>query len=190
MVSLPPDQAMAKTFTFLHLPRELRDIVYTYLVQAGHLSILRVSKLLSQEAGSIMHRVATHRIDLGSWNLSRVNISLANFMRLHRLKLAAPYWIQNLDIRFDFVRREGMQVDWRIIRSFSGDQIIRTSCNVIILFEVLGSLFGGSEKDAVYKMIASLTGFTTLTLKLVYRKNKDREAEILGSFARSLGTTD
>ena len=195
MVSLPPDQAMAKTFAFLNLPRELRDIVYTYLIQAGHLSILRASKPLSKEALAIMPRVATHRIDLGSWNLSRASISLTNTMRLHRLRLTAPYYIQNLDIRFDLVRRKGTQAEWGLIRSFSGDQIARRSCNITILFGVLGPLFRrpdfkGPEEDAACKVIASLTGFKTLTLKLEYRKNERREAEILRFLGQLSETTD
>ena len=196
-VSLPSGQIMEKPFPFLNLPPEIRDVVYENLIQDGHLGILRVSKLISQEAISFMPKVAKHRVDLGSRTLNPCNIALINFARLHDQYVPAPHFIQNLDITLNIVRRTDGYVDQGIryvnrgiIGLFSRDRVARRSCNITILYGIFGPLLRAPEDDDAYKLISNLVGFKNLTLKFEYRKDKDHEAEVMKSLDHRLLTVD
>ena len=189
-VSPPTVQTMEKTFPFLNFPPEIRDVVYENLIQIGHLGILRVSKLVYQEAISFMPKVASHRVDLGEWTFKPWNVALVNLTRLHGQYISAPHFIQNLDITLNIVRRTDGYVDRGIINLFSGDQIARKSCHITILYGLFGPLLRAPEDDDAYKLIAKLIGFKTLTLKLEYRKDKDHEAELMKSLDGRFLITD
>lgn len=168
--------SMEQTFPLLKLPPELRHIVYEPLIQAGDLSILRVSKLISQEAALFLPKAGTFRIGIDREVDRRTNNPLTSFTLLCRHPMIAPPCIQNLDMRINLVHLRRLVVDKRIITYFSGNEIARRSCKITILVRPHGL----NIKRLIYRDIASLTGFKVLTLKVEYRENKDHEAEVLG----------
>ena len=158
-----------RTFPLLELPPELRAIIFEPLIQAGDLSILRVSKFINQEAVSLLKKVAILRINKKRPGMHQTTIALtAKITEYGDLTWTAPDYIQNLDICFDIVRRSGFRVNKEFIRYFAGNQIARRSCKITILFGFLGPVPNPLEEDTTYRVIASLTGFRFLTLKFEY----------------------
>lgn len=170
-----------KPFPLLKLPPELRAMIFEPLIQAGDLSILRVSKLINQEAVSLLSKVAILRINnLNRRTNGQMTIALAAQITLYGdLTLMAPDYIQNLDICLDMVRRPGLPVNTKLVQYFSGNQIARRSCKITILFGILGAVPKPLGENTTYRVIASLTGFKSLTLKLEYYEDEEYEAAML-----------
>ena len=175
---LPTRETATRTFPLLKLPPEVRAIVFEPLIQAGDLSILRVSKLIGQEAAFFVPKLGTFRIDQGSRGFSRATIALAEMTLLRDHTMMAPSHIQNLDIRLDPLGHTWSYIYSALIAYFSGNEIARRSCEITILIGLHGPGVQPPDECAIYRLIASLTGFKTLTLKFKSRKNEDREAEI------------
>ena len=179
------------SFPLLKLPPELRAIIFEPLIQAGDLSILRVSKLINQEASSLVKKVAILRINLNRRINRQMTIDLTAKITLYgHLTLTAPDYIQNLDICLDMLRRPGLPVNTKLIPYFSGNQIARRSCRITILFGILGPVPKPLEENTTYRVIASLTGFRSLTLKLVYYEDEKYEAAMLRRMNPLLITDD
>lgn len=169
-----------ETFSFLKLPTELRAMIYELLIQAGDLSILTVSKLVSKEAVHHLSKVGILRVKLGTLAISNVTVALTAKMTLSGvLTLTAPDYIQHLDLGFDIVRRPWIGIDTQLIECFSGSQIPRRSCKVTMYFGILGATPYSMKESQTYPVIATLTGFQELTLKLAYRKDATQEASII-----------
>ena len=178
IVSPPTKSSMRTTFALLKLPPELRIIVYEFLIQAGDLSILRVSKLISREAISLLSKVAILRINLGRPVIDRVPFPLSGkIMPSGVINLVAPDYIQHLDLRINMVRNRKSPIDSHFILFFSGNTVARKSCNITVqcgLFQPFGDHL---EAYRPYQMIATLSGFEILTLRL-----EDCETRVLGRF--------
>ena len=168
------------TFPLLKLPPELRIMIFEPLIQAGDLSILRVSKLINQEAVSLLKKVAILRMNLNRMDVYETAMTLTAKMTPYGdLTYTAPDYIQNLDICLNHVRWTGPQVVTRLLEYFSGNQIARRSCKVTIFLAYCGPLLKLPHKSAVYRVIAGLTGFGFLTLKLVYYISGSYETAVL-----------
>ena len=182
-VSSNAKEPTEETFSLLKLPPELRAMIYELLIQAGDLSILTVSKLVSKEAVHHLSKVAILRVKLGQLTSSNVIVALTAKMTLSGiLTLHAPGYIQHLDLCFNIVRRPWIQLDTQLVQMFSGDQIPRRSCKIKILFGLLGATPYSMKECQTYQVIAALTGFKTLTLELAYRKDATQEASIIKRF--------
>ena len=191
MVSSPATRETATgTFPLLKLPPELRTMIFEPLIQAGDLSILRVSKLINQEAVSLLKKVAILRMNLNTRDVYETTMTLTAKMTPYGdLTYTAPDYIQNLDICLNHVRWTGPQVITRLLEYFSGNQIARRSCKITMFFPYCGPLLKLPHKSAVYRVIAGLTGFRFLTLKLVYYINEPYETAVL-RHKNALPTTD
>lgn len=168
VVDSPPAKAAASTtFRLLDLPTELRAMIYESLIKAGDLSILRVSKDVSQEVAPLLSRVAIFRLAVGPIIGDDEHLSLNALITLtSTFTLTAPAYIQNLKIRVDLIPDRGDFVHRRHIWFFSGSQIARRSCNITIRYGVLGATYEPLEMFDMNQAIAALTGFKELTLKL------------------------
>ena len=191
IASLATRETAARTFPLLKLPPELRAIVFEPLIQAGDLGILRVSKLINQEAVSLLSKVAVLRINSNRRINRQMTIALTAKITLYGdLTLAAPDYIQNLEICLDMVRRPGFPVNTKLIHYFMGNQIPRRSCKITILFGVLGPVPKPLEENTTYRVIANLTGFRSLTLKFEYYDDEIYKAAMLRRMNPLLITDD
>ena len=178
-----------KPFPFLMLPPELRGMIYEPLIQAGHLSVLRVSKLLNQETVPYLSKVASLRLNLGNSVYSqardkvqkqilalRVEVTLSD-----HLTLIAPGYIQNLELRLNMVEENqaDYNIDQRFIECFRGNTIPRKSCKITVKFGALGPIRGPMKWNEAYLAIATLTGFEILTLRLEFVGDARHEATML-----------
>ena len=147
-------------------------MIYRPLIQAGDISILCVSKLVSQEAVPLLSSVATLRVILGCPLSGKVTLPLTAKITLSGLfTFAAPSYIQNLDLLIDFVPHVGVSINAGLIQCFGGSQIARRSCQITIILGVSGLLPPTLEERKTCKAMADLTGFKTLTLKLEINNN-------------------
>ena len=184
-------ETATRTFPLLELPPELRAIVFELLIQAGDLSILRVSKLISQEAVSLLSKVGILRINLDKQIKRHMTIALTAKTTLYgELTLAAPDYIQNLDICLNLVPGPDIPVNTTLIQYFKGRRIARRSCKITILFGIQGPATNPLEENHPYRVISSLVSFKSLTLKLKYVEDERWEALILRRLDRGLITDD
>ena len=168
--------ATERTFPLLGLAPELRLLVYEPLIEAGDLSILRVSKLVSREALPLLSQVAILRLDLGRPMRSSVTPNLtASITSSGLLTPIAPDYIQNVNLRLNMTSCYGPRVDPRFIYSFSGNTITRKSCSITIFLGTFAAKPYGSDYEA-YKAIAAMVGFKILLLKLERERNVNWEA--------------
>ena len=191
--SLAARKTATGTSPLLKLPLELRTIIFEPLIQAGDLSILRVSKLMNQEAVLLLKKVAILRLNISGSDIyqTETTIALTATITLYGdLTLTAPEYIQNLDICLNMNRRTGPGLNTILVKYFSGNQIARRSCKIRIFFGPTGPLREPLHKSAAYKAIASLTGFRFLTVKLVYFVNLCYEEAVLRSKNPLLETDD
>ena len=181
LLSLITRKKAAKPFPLLKLPPELRAMIFEPLIQAGDLSILRVSKLINQESVSLLSKVAIFRINnLKRGTNGRMTVAVAAKITLSgELTLWAPDHIQNIDVCLDMVRRPTFPVNTKLLQYFSGNQVPRRSCKITILFGILGAVPKPVGANKTYQVISSLTGFSSLTLKLEYYEDKEYEATML-----------
>lgn len=88
---------------------ELRLMIYEHLIEAGDLGILRISKLVNQEAFPLLSEVAILRVNEPCPTmLSRVTLALTGSVTLCGLfTLTPPDYIQHLDLRLNMVHSQG-----------------------------------------------------------------------------------
>ena len=172
-----------KQFPFLRLPPELRAMIYKPLIQAGDLRILRTSKLINQEAVPYLSEVAKLRVNLGRSSInggSKVTLALTAEITLSgALTLIAPYYIQHIELRLDLITRPSTRIDTKLIACFTGNKITRKSCKITVKFSLLGPIPYNLDENKTYQVIAALTGFMVLTLRLEYRRDAAYEDSLL-----------
>ena len=174
-----------KPFPLLKLPPELRAMVYEPLIEAGDLSVVRVSKLVSQEAVPLLSKVARLRISLGHPNLSPVTLDLTASITLSgRLTLIAPDYIQHLEFHLNMPMIPLFPVDTKLIYCFSGNRIARKSCKITINLGTYRHIPRQLEENETYRVIAALTGFKLLTLKLENQRDAEQDPYMLGRYCR------
>ena len=170
------DFPIAKEFPLLKLPMEVREMIYEPLIEAGDLSILRVSKIVKQEAVPLLSKVATIRINPESINTSHVAIPITARITLSGiLTLAALDYIQNIDLRLNLPIRGPFFRNRELIFCFSGNRVPRKSCKITFnpgRDNVAQRLLGEHVYEIV-SLVSSLTGFMMLTLKLEFQTYVD-----------------
>ena len=175
------DFPMAKE-SLLKLPTEVREMIYEPLIEAGDLSILRVSKIIKQDAVPLLAKVATIRINLETPNISRVAIPLtARITFSGILTLTAPDYIQNVDLRIDIPIRRPYFRNKEVILCFSGNQVPRKSCKITFNPGVHNPAerLLGEDVNEIVTLVATLPGFRTLTLKLGFEAYIDNASGVV-----------
>ena len=156
-----------KPFPFLNLPPEVREMIYKPLIQIGNLDILQVSKLVHKEALPYLSKHATLRISLGGRKHRRIIIpQMTGIFSSGTMTLFAPARIQNLAIHLDIIARATPNIDTQLLRLFSGNDIPRKTCTITVKFGTLGPIRHLLVRNEFYDVVATLTGFETLTLRL------------------------
>ena len=170
-----------KPFPFLNLPPEVREMIYKPLIQTGNLSILRVSRLVHKEALPYLSKHATLRISLGGLEHRRIIIpQMTGIFSPGTMTLFAPAQIQNLSIHLDIIARATPNIDTQLLRLFSSNEIPRKTCTITVEFGNLGPIRHLLVRNEFYDVVATLTGFETLTLRLEDHREED-ETGILES---------
>ena len=157
-----------KEFPLLKLPAEVREMIYEHLISAGHLSILRVSKMIKQEATSLLSQCATARINLDNPNTSQVAIPLAARITFSGiLTLTAPDYIQHVDLRIGIPISRFLFRNKGLVHCFSGNRVPRKSCKITFKpgTNNTGERLSGEDVNEIVRMVATLPGFMKLTLK-------------------------
>lgn len=176
----PTDLSTNEASPFLKLPSELRTMVYAPLIATGDLSVMTVSKLISQEAVSLLSKVACLRIKLGCPNLCPVTIDLSATITLSgSLTLIAPEYIQHVDFHLNMATLGGPPIDPKLISCFSGNRITRKSCSITITLAIHQIVPYQLGNDETYRAIAALTGFKYLVLKLEHERIADHDDSLL-----------
>lgn len=96
---------------------ELRLMIYEHLIEAGDLGMLRISKLVNQEAFPLLSEVAILRINEPCPTmLSRVTLALTGSVTLCGLfTLTPPDYIQHLDLRLNMVHSQGFFINMKLM---------------------------------------------------------------------------
>ena len=146
--------------TLTSLPREIRDEICAYLLNAGDLAILRTSKQLSHEAKELLYREGVCRVKLGFASGSDVDLFLSK--ELGR--------IQNYDIRVYF--RPGSFSGFRHFFRNSkhsaghGETRSRLECHVILEYDPFdfGPVLWINSSRALAAAIACLATFKKVVM--------------------------
>ena len=164
------------TFPLLQLPPELRLLVYGPLIATGDLSIMRVSKLIHDEAVNLLKTHAVLRMVLGyADRTSSALVPLTATVSLEgSLKIHASPVIQIIELHFNLAMsfdrlsfRFDVYAD--LIKSFGGRDVARQSCIIYLelgLFDAIPCEVNFSRERA-WIAIANLTGFKTLAFKIL-----------------------
>ena len=101
---LPLQPPAQNIFPLLHLPRELRDTIYRHSISSGDLEILRINRLVNEEASELLPKYAALRVNLGfqdrtNWvrfgSASLPSIQHVEFL-LHTSSYAIPFGLEPL----------------------------------------------------------------------------------------------
>ena len=163
------------------LPREIRDIIYTDLIVAGELSILRTSKAVCQEMTQLLYKHGTCHVVL-DMNKSKTERDFT----LNELQASA---IQNLHIRLFLVG--DLDPDPHLFRMFSDSPICRQNCHITVEFcSRFSSWMTYPQPDLqvrpnILDLFRALANFKTLTVKTRYLDSK-LHVKVLQTFADSL----
>lgn len=161
---LQPMPSKKVPVSFLGLPRELRDMIYRHSIAAGNTEILRTNKLVSEEATQLLSKNAIFRVNLGfpdrepPTNLASGPITSA----------------QHVEFRLD-TSSAALPFDIDLIASFAGTHTTRESCLVNLNYGKEGSATYQIEHDALFVMLEVLTGFKSLTIKIVIERYEASE---------------
>lgn len=167
-----------KKFCLLKLPPELRVIIYEPLIKIGELSILRVSKLINQEAVSLLSKRAVLRANVGRRYYTTANLDLtASILYPRYSTLATPDTIQHVNLRIDMVSF-AVDFDLRLINYFGGNAVTRKTCDITIFVNGNAEVPARLENDKTYRAIATLTGFKILLLSFEYERDLEECATI------------
>ena len=173
-------------FPLLQLPPELRLLVYGPLIAAGDLSIMRTSKFIHDEAVNLLKTHAVLRMFLRYADRTssalvplKASVSLKGSLTIY----ASPV-IQRIELHFNQVTRSfamgpHMSSSFRydayadLIKSFGGRDVARQSCIIHLelgLYNSVPSEWNFSREKA-WIAIANLTGFKTLALKILRKRD-------------------
>lgn len=168
-----------KNFRLLKLAPELRVMIYEPLIKIGDLGILRVSKLINQEAVPLLSKHAVLRANVGRRYLTVADLDLtASILWWRYPTLASPDTIQHVNFRIDMVSFGGPDLDLRLINYFGGNKIARESCDITINVNGSAKVPSRFENDKTYRAIATLIGFKVLLLRFEYERDLKESAAI------------
>lgn len=145
--------------SILDLPRELRDIIYRKSIAVGNLVILRVNKLVSEEASQLLLKHAVLRVDLGF-------VDRTNWVCLDRVPVAS---VQHVELQLN-TGPGALPINEDVIAAFGGNQITRESCEVTLNYGKEGSAPYHVYRHRLYLQLAGLTVFKKLTVKIVVER--------------------
>ena len=175
-----------KKFRLLKLPPELRVMIYKPLIRIGDLVILRVSKLVSQEAVPLLPKTAVLRANVGRRFLTSPNLDLtASILWPRYPALAVPDTFQYVNFRIDMASF-GVDFDLRLINYFGGNEITRETCDITIFVNGSAEIPSELEHNKTYRAIATLTGFKVLLLKFEYEVDPQESAAVQEKYGRAL----
>lgn len=144
--------------SFLSLPRELRDIIYSDLITSGNVEILRISQQVHDEAKDLLYRLGICRLHFSCEN--SLNNGYA-YLRVYFPSETLPNTVQNfsLNIGLDRCAREDKQFDpyLRNLVQGSGD------CHVTLAAHYYSSF---QMPRPVYRLIKSLSSFQVVTVRI------------------------
>ena len=144
--------------SLMSLPREIRDEICAYLLNAGDLSILRTSKHLSHEAKERLYREGVYRVKLGGESGGDVGSFLPKELgRIHNYEIRAYFGPGcYLDIRHFF----------RDFKHFAGhgETHSRRECYVIIEYDPSGRALWMNDSKALAAAIACLAIFKKVVM--------------------------
>lgn len=188
-----------RLFPLLHLPPELRLLIYGSLISAGDINIFRTSKHVHQEALQLLEKKALLRMNLGFTDrTSSASFPLTGSLNLTGdLTIHAPSIIQHVEIRFNISPSLGTFYNFEdytnVIKSFGGRDIARQSCTIILDLGLDHSANHHSAPDEVtfvqrnaWRAVTQLTGFKLLVLK--FNSERDYELEELLSLLEDYET--
>lgn len=147
------------------LPREIRDIIYTDLIVAGELCILRTSKAVCQEVTELLYKQGTCRILL--------DMTLPYAGKKFAIRKFHASAIQNLDIDIRNLHR-GLSFhrhhSLSSFKMFSGSSVCRQKCHITFsqcnLSLIRRDWYEQPGPRRLLKNLRTLTGFKTLTIKI------------------------
>lgn len=152
---------------FLALPRELRDPIYSDLVRAGHVAILRVSQQLHDEAVEGLYKQGIFRISL------RTPISEQSYNVLQQHMAAMKERVQNLNIFMEFPSDNSAhdifsgsygKLTLDLLRSWQGSG----ACHLTLIFHYY---YGTRMRTEALDFIRTLESFKLVTLKINFVTN-------------------
>ena len=157
--SLLLQRSSQKNFPLLQLPRELRDKIYQHAIMAGNLEILRISKLVGEEASELLSKHAVLRVNLGF-------VDGADWGDLDPELLSS---VQRVELRLS-TGPGAFPFDLDVIAGFTGNQVTRESCVVILNYGKEGSAPYNVGRHRLYLQLARLNGFKSLVIKIVIER--------------------
>ena len=153
-----PPQTSKQNISFLQLPRELRDPIYRDPIATGNFAILRLNKVINEEASQVLSKHATLRINLGFFNRT-------NWSELRSASVTPV--VQHVDLRIK-ASSEALPFDLTIIAGLLNKQVIRESCMVTLDYgKEQGPNFTNFNRKTYYGHLARLGGFKKLVFKIV-----------------------
>ena len=172
-VVLAAQQATTAT-TFLSLPRELRDLIYSYLFEAEYTQIrvnayLRNLRLDQVDGGKFKpsHRLAIMGASRRLWeegsrifygeNVFRLHVGTANFDTMLLTQRTVDL-MQDVEIS---LYPKKVRESVRVLQLFGTSQIVRKSCTILLRFRQ-ASLMNNETIEA----LKCLTGFKILTFEV------------------------
>ena len=132
----------------------MRDIIYRDLIASGNVAILRLNKLINEEASQLLPKHATLRINLGFVN--RTNWSE---LRSASVTPVAQY----VDLRIK-AGSDSFPFDITVLSGLLDKQVVRESCIVTLDY---GKSAGPIHYKILYRYLARLSGFKKLVFKIV-----------------------
>ena len=149
---------LAPSFPFLALPKTIRDRISTRIITAGHLGLLKASKVLHAEITPFLRRFAFCRITIGPYPLARPTPFLSRGVLEN---------IMNVSISVLRVHDPNLpEINTQHINLFGNHNVIRRHCNLQIVGNP-GRSWALSPQ--FIWSLRSLTCFTSLLLKLTCR---------------------
>lgn len=158
-------------FPWLHLPRELRDTIYRHSITAGNLAILRISKLVTEEASQLLSKHAVLRLNLAPFDPTGW-VHGGNRARF----APAVGSVQRVEFRLD-ANSGAFPFNVDVISGFAGDGATRESCVVTVDYGKEASPPYNIDRDRLYLLLAGLTGFKSLVFKIVVGRYQASEFE-------------
>ena len=173
-------------FPLLQLPPELRLLVYGSLIAAGALSFMRTSKLVHDEAVNSLkaHAVLRMLLRYADRTSSALVPLIASVNLKGSLTIHASPVIQRIELHLNQVttsfatgpRKSSsfrFDVYADLIKSFCGRDVARQSCIINLelgLYDSVPTEWNFSRAKA-WQAIADLTGFKTLALRIIRKKD-------------------
>lgn len=153
-------------FPLLRLPRELRDTIYRHAIAAGNTEVLRVSKLVKEEASEHLSKHGILRVNLGY-------VDRTNWVHLGSQPKIS---FQHVELRLS----TGPGVppfNSAVLSGLGGNEVIRKSCVVILNYGKEGSAPYSINRHWLYLHLQRLNGFKSLVVKIIIERYKFAEFE-------------